>query len=101
MFIVYMLFCHLHVTLLFVADEAEYQALSGKTAAETRFLDARAELDSLLSQIELTSKRLEGMLRKEEEAKKEVETLPTQIEELKSKIEACKSLLFFSKGTLK
>lgn len=77
----------------FGAADAEYQVMRArKKAVENSFNQAKAELDSLLLQVESTTKAMQEVEKKEEAARKETETLPAQIEALKSKIAASVSL---------
>ncbi len=80
--------------LLYVAVDSEYRtALAEKETAQNNFNDVRAELDGMISQIEVNTRQLNTLLEVEEEAKKEIEVLPLQVEKLKSKVEALSDLI--------
>ncbi len=70
-------------------------ALAEKETAQNNFNDVRAELDGMISQIEVNTRQLNTLVEVEEEAKKEMKfSLPrTEVEKLKSKVKALSDLI--------
>jgi DNA repair ATPase RecN len=78
---------------LFPAADARHQVVSTQhRRAEEQFNMASAELDNLVNDMEASTRRLQEVTQREEDAKKEAESLPAQIKELMEKMAASKDL---------